>query len=60
MTEEQDDLTLVYMWAFKQGQKSAEKRVEQLKNLLEERDAFIVKNNLWQEFVAALEERKDG
>jgi uncharacterized protein YjcR len=36
------------------------KRVEQLKNLLEERDAFIVKNNLWQAFVAALEERKDG
>jgi hypothetical protein len=59
MTDE-PDLTLVYMWAFKQGQKSAEKRVEQLENLLEERDAFIVKNNLWQAFVAALEERKDG
>jgi hypothetical protein len=34
MTEEQDDLTLVYMWAFKQGEKSAEKRVEELEAAL--------------------------
>lgn len=60
MAEEQDDLTLVYMWAYKQGEKSAAERVEQLKNLLEERDAFIVKNNLWQAFVATLGERQDG
>jgi hypothetical protein len=35
-------------------------RIEQLESLLEERDAFIVKHDLWQEFVAALGEKKDA
>jgi hypothetical protein len=35
-------------------------RIEQLERLLEQRDAFIVKNDLWHDFVAALGEKKDG
>jgi plasmid stabilization system protein ParE len=36
MAEEQDDLTLVYMWAFKQGEKSAAKRIAELEAALRE------------------------
>jgi hypothetical protein len=28
--DEQDDMTLVYMWAFKKGEESAKARIEQL------------------------------
>jgi hypothetical protein len=28
--------------------------------LLEQRDSFIVKNDLWHDFVATLGEKKDG
>jgi hypothetical protein len=38
----------------------AKERIEQLERLLEQRDAFIVKNDLWHDFVAALGEKKDG
>jgi hypothetical protein len=38
----------------------AKERIEQLEKLLEQRDAFIVKNDLWHDFVAALGEKKDG
>jgi len=34
-------------------------RIEQLERLLEQRDAFIVKNDLWHDFVATLGEKKD-
>ena len=37
----------------------AKERIEQLERLLEQRDAFIVKNDLWHDFVAALGEKKD-
>ena len=32
-------------------------RIEQLERLLEQRDVFIVKNDLWHDFVAALGEK---
>jgi len=35
-------------------------RIEQLERLLEQRDSFIVKNDLWHDFVAALGEKKDA
>ena len=35
-------------------------RIEQLERLLEQRDAFIVKNDLWHDFVATLKEKKDA
>jgi len=41
-------------------QLEAADRIEQLERLLEQRDAFIVKNDLWHDFVAALGEKKDG
>jgi len=34
-------------------------RIEQLERLLEQRNAFIVKNDLWHDFVAALGEKTD-
>ena len=34
-------------------------RIEQLEALLEQRDAFIVKNGLWHKFVDTIEETKD-
>ena len=34
-------------------------RIEQLEALLEQRDSFIVRKDLWPEFVAALEGKKD-
>ena len=34
MTDEQDDLTLVYMWAFKKGEESAKARIEALEAAL--------------------------
>ena len=58
--DEQDDLTLVYMWAYKMAEKKYKSRIEQLERLLEQRDAFIVKNDLWHDFVAGLREKKDG
>jgi hypothetical protein len=38
---------------------AAADRIEQLEELLELRDNFIVKQDLWNEFVASLEEKKD-
>ena len=38
----------------------AKERIEQLERLLEQRDSFIVKNDLWHDFVATLGEKKDG
>jgi hypothetical protein len=38
----------------------AKERIEQLERLLEQRDSFIVKNDLWHDFVAALGEKKDA
>ena len=38
----------------------AASRIEQLERLLEQRDSFIVKNDLWHDFVATLGEKKDG
>jgi hypothetical protein len=35
-------------------------RIEQLERLLEQRDSFIVKNDLWHDFVATLKEKKDA
>ena len=35
-------------------------RIEQLERLLEQRDSFIVKNDLWHDFVATLGEKKDA
>ena len=35
-------------------------RIEQLENLLEQRDAFIVKNDLWHDFVVTLKEKKNA
>jgi len=32
--DEQDDLTLVYMWAFKKGEESAKARIEELEAAL--------------------------
>jgi len=57
--DEQDDLTLVYMWAYKMAEKKYKSRIELLERLLEQRDAFIVKNDLWHDFVAALGEKTD-
>jgi len=37
----------------------AKERIEQLERLLEQRDSFIVKNDLWHDFVATLKEKKD-
>lgn len=34
MDEEQDDLTLVYMWAYKQAEKEYKKRIEELEAAL--------------------------
>ena len=34
--------------------------IEQLERLLEQRDAFIVKNDLWHDFVATLKEKTDA
>jgi uncharacterized protein Yka (UPF0111/DUF47 family) len=34
--------------------------IEKLERLLEQRDAFIVKNNLWHDFVAGLREKKNA
>jgi len=58
--DEQDDLTLVYMWAYKMAEKKYKSRIELLERLLEQRDSFIVKNDLWHDFVATLGEKKDG
>jgi hypothetical protein len=58
--DEQDDLTLVYMWAYKMAEKKYKSRIEQLERLLEQRDAFIVKNDLWHDFVATLKEKTDA
>jgi hypothetical protein len=38
----------------------AKERIEQLERLLEQRDSFIVKNDLWHDFVATLREKKDA
>jgi hypothetical protein len=40
--------------------REAVSRIEQLERLLEQRDSFIVKNDLWHDFVAALGEKKDA
>ena len=40
-------------------QLEAADRIEQLERLLEQRDSFIVKNDLWHDFVATLKEKKD-
>jgi hypothetical protein len=34
--------------------------IEKLERLLEQRDAFIVKNDLWHDFVATLKEKTDA
>jgi len=34
--------------------------IEQLERLLEQRDSFIVKNDLWHDFVSTLGEKKNG
>ena len=34
MTDEQDDLTLVYMWAFKKGEEKSKARIEELEAAL--------------------------
>ena len=38
----------------------AKERIEQLERLLEQRDSFIVKNDLWHDFVAGLREKKNA
>ena len=35
-------------------------RIEQLERLLEQRDSFIVKNDLWHDFVVTLKEKKNA
>jgi hypothetical protein len=46
--------------AAKDAMNTAADRIEQLERLLEQRDAFIVKNDLWYDFVATLKEKKDA
>lgn len=43
MTDEQDDLTLVYMWAFKKGEESAKSRIEALDKRNKELEALLKK-----------------
>ena len=33
--DEQDDLTLVYMWAYKKGEEKSKKRIKELKDALQ-------------------------
>lgn len=35
-------------------------KIEDLKLLLEQRDCFILYNNLWDQFIASLEDKKEG
>jgi hypothetical protein len=60
MDEPEDDLTLVYMWAYKQAEKKYKDRIEQLEAALKraahELDMEGVENNY---AIAALGEKKD-
>jgi hypothetical protein len=47
------------MKVYEAERKEAADHIEQLERLLEQRDAFIVKNDLWHDFVATLKEKKD-
>jgi plasmid stabilization system protein ParE len=63
MTEEQDDLTLVYMFAFKKGEESAKARVDELEAALQSIAANTCCDKCQQAALvarAALAEKKDG
>ena len=43
-----------------QSYEKALQEIERLERLLEQRDSFIIYNNLWESFKASLEEKTDG
>ena len=47
MDDEEDDLTLVYMWAFKKGEESAKSRIEELEAALRNINNRLNDNDSW-------------
>jgi hypothetical protein len=59
--DEQDDLTLVYMWAYKMAEKKYKSRIEQLESALDDMCQYISRADwfyLKPETRAALGEKK--
>jgi hypothetical protein len=61
--DEQDDMTLVYMWAFKKGEESAKARIEQLTSgpggIMEMKQTIADKEKRNKELEAALRRIED-
>jgi hypothetical protein len=59
--DEQDDLTLVYMWAYKMAEKKYKSRIEQLEAALKRAAHELDMEGLENDYaLAALGEKKDG